>query len=199
MDLRTLLRRPVPDAETETELARAARAGDAAARSALVTSSLRLVAMRVVALGARPDQVDDALQEGAIALLHAVDRFDPDRGTRLATWAWPWITGAVRRSLKASVQVPVPVVDHPEGPDLDTRLALAVAWRGLAVPDREVLALRYGLGPDPGVAHSRAAVAQALGVGVDVVRTREGRAMRQLRRGLATVGDRAPLVGADPL
>ncbi len=199
MDLRTLLRRPALDLVTEQRLARAMRAGDRAARAELVTAGLRLVAMRVVALGARPDQVDDALQDGTVALVQAVDRFDPDRGARLATWAWPWITGAVTRSLRTSVQVPVPIVEATPAVDLDVRLALAIAWRALDATSREVLSMRYGIGTDSQAPCSRASVAQALGVGVDVVRAREGRAMRHLRRGLATVVDRAPLVGADPL
>ncbi|MEH3034110.1 MAG: sigma-70 family RNA polymerase sigma factor [Aeromicrobium erythreum] len=192
MDLRTLLDRPDLDPSVEHELALAARAGDPSARAELLTAGLRWVALRVLALGVHPDAMDDALQDGAIALIGAVDRFDPDRGTRLSTWAWPWIDGAVRRSVHARPERPGNDREPSALLDLDTRLAVQEGWRTLPDADRELLAVRLGLTPDPPCGPARHEVAEHLGVSVAVVRSREARAMRHLRARLARVGDRAP-------
>jgi RNA polymerase sigma-32 factor len=39
----------------------------------------------------------DLMQEGNLGLLHAIDRFDPERGTRLATYATWWIRAHMLR------------------------------------------------------------------------------------------------------
>ena len=40
---------------------------------------------------------DDIVSVGHLGLIHAVDRFDPDRGTKFATFAVPTIKGEIRR------------------------------------------------------------------------------------------------------
>ncbi len=54
------------------------------------------MALRAHHLGLRGEALDEAVQSGTLGLIAAVDRFDPDRGCRLATYAWPWITAAIR-------------------------------------------------------------------------------------------------------
>ncbi len=110
--------------ESERELARSARTGDAEARSELIRRSLRLVAMRVCHLGVAAGDVDDALQAGAVGLIAALDRFDPDRDVRLSTFAWPWITAAIRSTAARPLQTqaPEPPPPEPRG-DMDSQLA----------------------------------------------------------------------------
>ena len=44
------------------------------------------------------DDMRDAVQSGAVGLIRAVDRFDPDRGARLVTYAWHWIGASMKPS-----------------------------------------------------------------------------------------------------
>lgn len=45
----------------------------------------------------RGEQFEDLVQQGVIALIHALDQFDPARGVRFATFATPTIVGELRR------------------------------------------------------------------------------------------------------
>jgi RNA polymerase sigma-32 factor len=70
--------------------------GDSAAAHKLITSHLRLVvkiAMRYRGYGL---PISEILSEGAVGLVQAVKRFEPDRGFRLATYAIWWIRAAIQ-------------------------------------------------------------------------------------------------------
>jgi RNA polymerase sigma-B factor len=57
----------------------------------------------------RGEPMDDLDQVGAIGLMHALDRFDPDRGLNFLSYAVPTITGEIRRHFRDrtwSVRVP---------------------------------------------------------------------------------------------
>jgi RNA polymerase sigma-B factor len=45
----------------------------------------------------RGEPIEDLIQVGMIGLMNAVDRFDPTRGIRFATYATPTIVGEIRR------------------------------------------------------------------------------------------------------
>lgn len=49
--------------------------------------------------------LEDRVQVGLLGLLHAVDRFDPDRGVRFSTFAWATITGELKRFHRSSAWV----------------------------------------------------------------------------------------------
>ena len=190
--VRTLMSAPPLAAADELALARLARAGDAAARAALITSGLRSVALRARMLGIRGDDLSDAVQSGAVGLIQAVDRFDPDRGVRLATYAWWWIGAEIGRRHRGDV--PLDDVDcvadlaiDADLPDDDSLLD------GLSDMAAEVLRMRYGLSSPRAEPMPRHAVAERLDLTISQVRTIEGKAMRQLRGRLAKVVDRAPL------
>jgi len=174
-------------ATEEVELAQRARGGDAVARADLITSGLRSVALRARLLGLHGEELRDAVQSGAVGLIRAVDRFDPDRGVRLSTYAWRWIGAEMvhRPRLDDPLDGVEPSVDDvlPDRQDL---------LEGLPAPEREVLALRFGLADRAAPPLSRQAVAERLGLTVSQVRTLEAKAMRQLRTRLAKVVDRAP-------
>lgn len=203
MSLRALLAEAPASAERETSLARAVRAGDLDARDELVQMSLRLVALRVRHLGVRAVDIDDALQSGTLGLIAAVDRFDPDRGVRLATYAWPWITAAIRSGLTTGavdpgLQPSVGAARLPETVrgDLDSLVAL------LPLRLAEVMRLRFRLGESDDVLRSHADVASRLNLTVAQVRWAEAQAMEQLRLRLVRLGHRAPgrwAAGIDPL
>jgi RNA polymerase sigma-32 factor len=83
---------PALTKEQELSLARHYREnGDAAARQTVINANLRHVvalALRYRTLGV---PVGDLIAQGSVGLLQALDRFDPDRGLRLATYANHWI------------------------------------------------------------------------------------------------------------
>ncbi|MEG9225352.1 sigma-70 family RNA polymerase sigma factor [Aeromicrobium sp. Sec7.5] len=182
---------PELDRGTERTLARRARTGDAEARAALIRSGLRHVVQRARMLGFRGEAFDDAVQSGCLGLIRAVDRFDPDRGVRLRTYAWWWIGEAMRAAVTVRAE------------ELPAELAEA-AGRGVEPGDERlddvplVLRLRYRLGEEPAPPRPRHEVARLLRLTVAQVRDEEDRAMRQMRRRLARVVHRAPAEGADP-
>ena len=94
--IQDLMSRAPIAADVEQGLARRARAGDVDARHELIESGLRSVALRARLLGLHGEDLRDAVQAGTIGLIRAVDRFDPDRGARLATYAWRWIGAEMR-------------------------------------------------------------------------------------------------------
>jgi RNA polymerase primary sigma factor len=85
--------------EEEHELALQARAGDARARDRLVRHSLGLVVSVVRGFSLGSVRVDDVIQEGNLGLLRALEKFDPDAGTRFATYAVWWIRAYVGKYL----------------------------------------------------------------------------------------------------
>ena len=88
---------PMLDADEEYMLARAFNErGDVEAAHKLVTSHLRLVAK--IAMGYRGYglPVADLISEGNLGMMHAVKKFDPERGFRLATYAMWWIKASIQ-------------------------------------------------------------------------------------------------------
>jgi RNA polymerase primary sigma factor len=82
----------------EIELGRRVAAGDELARRKLIESNLRLViaiARRYSGTGV-PQM--DLIQEGNLALMHAVEKFDYRRGYHFGTYAIWWIRQAVNRA-----------------------------------------------------------------------------------------------------
>ena len=89
--------------EEEQQLVRAAQKGDRQARDRLVRSNLLLVVQaamaRMKSRRIRNLHVLDLIQEGNIGLMKAVEKFDPDRGTRFSTYATSWIKQAIGREI----------------------------------------------------------------------------------------------------
>ena len=76
--------------------------GDRQAAHQLVTSHLRLVAK--IAMGYRGYglPMSEVVSEGNVGLTQAVDRFEPERGFRLATYALWWIQASIREYILRS-------------------------------------------------------------------------------------------------
>ncbi len=90
---------PLLTVETETELARAARMGDGQARKRLIEANMRLVINIAKGYNCRYIALEDLIQEGAIGLMQATERFDPDKGFRFSTYATHWIRQAIGRAI----------------------------------------------------------------------------------------------------
>ncbi len=69
---------------------------DPEAAQKLITSHLRLVAK--IAMGYRGYglPISEVISEGNVGLMHAVKRFDPEKGFRLATYAMWWIRASIQ-------------------------------------------------------------------------------------------------------
>ena len=100
---------PMLDADEEYVLAKDwLDKQDTKAAHKLVTSHLRLVAK--IAMGYRGYglPVADLIAEGNIGMMHAVKKFDPEKGFRLATYAMWWIKAAIQEFvLKSWSQVKI--------------------------------------------------------------------------------------------
>jgi RNA polymerase sigma-B factor len=73
---------------------------DPADRDALVMDHMPLVKALARRYANRGEPLDDLIQVGTIGLIKAIDRFDPDRGTALASFATPTILGEIRRHFR---------------------------------------------------------------------------------------------------
>jgi RNA polymerase sigma-32 factor len=78
------------------------RFGDQAAASRLVTGNLRFVVKIAFEYRTYGVRLLDLIQEGNLGLLVAVDRFDPDRGVRLTTYAVWWIRAYIQEYIRRS-------------------------------------------------------------------------------------------------
>ena len=76
--------------------------GDVEAAHKLVTSHLRLVAK--IAMGYRGYGLPmaDLISEGNLGMMHAVKKFEPEKGFRLATYAMWWIKAAIQEYILRS-------------------------------------------------------------------------------------------------
>jgi RNA polymerase primary sigma factor len=101
---------PLLEHEDMLSTAARARAGDERARKRMILANLRLVVH--VARGYRERGLPflDLIEEGNLGLIHAVDRFEPERGLRFSTYATLWIRQAILRGLaeqSRAVRIPV--------------------------------------------------------------------------------------------
>jgi RNA polymerase primary sigma factor len=96
--------------EEEIDLGRRARAGEEEARDELIEKNLRLVVSVAKKYRGMGLPFGDLIQEGNIGLMKAVEKFDPERGWRFATYATWWIRQAVQRAVAdkgRTIRVPV--------------------------------------------------------------------------------------------
>lgn len=111
--LRGVRRTPLFSPEEEFEVASRARAGDFAARQSMIEHNLRLVISIAKAYAGRGVPISDLIEEGNLGLMHAIDKFEPERGFRFSTYATWWIRQSVDRALMyqgRAVRLPVNVV-----------------------------------------------------------------------------------------
>jgi RNA polymerase sigma factor (sigma-70 family) len=109
---REIGRIPLLDRDQEVDLARRARGGDEVAKQRLVESNLRLVVQIARRYINRGLALPDLIEEGNVGLLRAAEKFEPERGTRFATYATWWIRQAVTRALAnqaRTIRLPVHV------------------------------------------------------------------------------------------
>jgi RNA polymerase sigma-B factor len=76
------------------------RTRDLELRERLVMNHMNLVRFLAKKFANRGEPLDDLIGVGTIGLMHAIDRFDPERGIRFATFATPTIVGEIKRHFR---------------------------------------------------------------------------------------------------
>ena len=105
-------------ADEEQDYARRMKGGDHEAREVLITHNLRLVVYIAKRYLGRGLPLLDLVEEGNLGLMHALEKFDPDRGFRLSTYAMWWIRQSIDRALmnhSRTIRLPVHVVKELNG------------------------------------------------------------------------------------
>ena len=191
--------------EEEIALMRRANQGDSAARATLIERNLRLVVYISRKFENTGISIEDLISIGAIGLIKAVNSFDPDKNIKLATYASRCIENEILMVLRKTNRLKLEVsFDEPLntdwdgnelllsdilGTDGDTVLRaledsvdhelLRAALARLPERDREIVALRFGLGGIP--AQTQKEVAERLGISQSYISRLEKRILERLR------------------
>jgi RNA polymerase primary sigma factor len=141
------------------------------ARQRMIQCNLRLVVSMAHKYSDLGLPLVDLVQEGNIGLIEAVERYDPDRGFRFATYAGWWIKQAIRRALtnkgrlvrrpahvnedlqrlrRASKEIEAQLSRRPTPQELSERLGMPMhkIRRLLQLQQRRVLSLQMPVGDE---------------------------------------------------
>jgi RNA polymerase primary sigma factor len=98
----------------EISLAKRIQKGDAKAREEMIKANLRLVVKIAREYEEYGLPLLDLINEGNMGLMKAVERFDPEKGAKLSTYAAWWIKQSIRRALSnqsKTIRLPVHIGD----------------------------------------------------------------------------------------
>lgn len=110
--LREIESSPLLSADEEVYYGRLVQKGEEAARKRMITSNLRLVVKISRRYLNRGLGLLDLVEEGNLGLIHAVEKFDPEKGFRFSTYATWWIRQSIERGLmnqSRTIRLPIHV------------------------------------------------------------------------------------------
>ena len=93
---------PLLSPKEELYYGRLVKKGDELARKKMIVCNLRLVVKISRRYLNRGLSLSDLIEEGNLGLIHAVEKFDPERGFRLATYAMWWIRASIQEYILRS-------------------------------------------------------------------------------------------------
>ena len=99
--------------EEEYRLASLVKQGDFDARQHMIECNLRLVVNIAKHYLNRGLELLDLVEEGNLGLIHALEKFDPERGFRFSTYATWWIRQNIERAImnqSRTIRIPVHVI-----------------------------------------------------------------------------------------
>ena len=100
-------------ATEERELAFKVQVGDFPARQKMIEHNLRLVVNIAKHYVNRGVPLLDLIEEGNLGLIHALEKFEPERGFRFSTYATWWIRQNVERAImnqSRTIRLPVHII-----------------------------------------------------------------------------------------
>lgn len=135
-------------AARERELVLQMQAGDTAARDELVQRNIRFIAQQALRYTNAYVEFEDVFSEACDGFLAGLERFEPDRGFKLISYAVWWIRQRCiyyLRSHAGTVRRPFPVVTHRHAA---RAAAERLGHRHGRAPSLEAVAAETGLRPD---------------------------------------------------
>ncbi|AEG15222.1 RNA polymerase, sigma 28 subunit, SigK [Desulfofundulus kuznetsovii DSM 6115] len=184
-------------------------AGDESARLVLIERNLRLVAHIIKKFDHSGEDFDDLISIGTIGLIKAVDTYNPEKATRLATYASRCIENEIlmhlraRKKIRAELSLYDPIGVDKEGNEIsfidvlgtDPEIVSDIVagqmeqdrlWKQLeqlSPQERKVLVLRFGL--KDGARRTQREIARRLGISRSYVSRIEKRALSRLSQHFA--------------
>lgn len=143
--LTRLTRQRLLTSEEEVALSARIRRGDRRAKDRLVEANMRLVINIAKNYHNPLVPFEDLVQEGAIGLMTAAERYDPARGYRFSTYATHWIRQAISRAIdnkSKAIRIPAHVSETLRR--LERTRALLMREYG-EEPSAELLAQHLGI------------------------------------------------------
>jgi RNA polymerase sporulation-specific sigma factor len=201
--------KPLTPEEEVKYLTRFKKQGDTLAKSVLIERNMRLVAHIAKKYNGAAEEQDDLISIGTIGLIKAIDTYDVDKGTRLATYASKCIENEIlmnirtNKKTKSQVSLQDPIGTDKEGNEIslidilgtevdyildqvELKIQISKLYekleKTLSQREKEIVQLRYGLTPC-GYKTQRE-IAQKLKISRSYVSRIEKRALKKLKKEL---------------